>query len=147
MNVLGKFWDANKYRNIISFDNDKLLSDEYIGQERGGLSGEYLSINEILIAIFSYQKKNYILIDKKLYKLNNNISIQYHCEQSIEDRSWIKIYNEQKLILYVDYKNDVIPFNNPFDGFEDWEVVNFAYHLAGYINKVRKIPDVILFAN
>ncbi len=109
--------------------------------------GRYDIINTKFLAIFSRQNKNYILFEQQLHELNDSISITYHCEQSKEERSWIKIYKKGDLILDIDYKNNQEPFNNPFDGFEDWGVVNFAYHLAEYINKVRENPNIVLFPN
>lgn len=141
--VLTKYGSGRTiYRN---YNFEKLeLSPEY-QSSTVDINGLYFDVILPVIAILSYQSMNFILIDNKVYELNNNIKIQYYCEQSKDDKSWIKIYFDKKLLVEVNYKNNEEPFINPFDGFEDWEVVNFAYRLASDVNKVIRNPDIILF--
>jgi hypothetical protein len=94
------------YRN---YNSTKLeLSEEYQSTVID-INGIYFNDLETFIAVFSNENSNYLLIAKKPYELNSDIFIQYHCEQNLQDKSWLKIYAKEKLILDVDYKNYAAP--------------------------------------
>lgn len=102
-------------------------------------------INTNLLAVFSHSGKNYLYLKDKLVVLTKDISIQYYCEQSHEQTSWIKLFNNNHLIYETEYKNGEEPYIDIASGFDDWDAVNFAHYLAGYINKARENPDIVLF--
>jgi hypothetical protein len=124
------------------------LSEEYQSTVID-INGVYFDDIDTFIAVFSNENANYLLINENQFDLNSNISMQYHCEQNSQDRSWIKIYHKDNLILDVNYKNNQEPFIDYIGGGggEDWDVINIAWHLAGYINKVRENSNVVLFPN
>lgn len=147
MITLGKFWDTKTYKDILFKNNEITTFNEYNGIERGGLNGQYHIINGILIAIFSNEGKNYILISETLYSFNTDFSIDYYCEQNPSESSRIKILNNEKVILDLKYKNDQEPFLDYIGGGagEDWDIGNFAWHLGGYFKRIKENPKVILF--
>jgi antitoxin component YwqK of YwqJK toxin-antitoxin module len=112
------------------------------------INGIYYDVIVPIIAVFSYLENNFLLVKSELYEINNCLSIKYYCEQNEREESWLKIYQDDKVILDVTYKNNHEPFLDYIGGGmgEDWDVVNFAWHLAGYINKVKADPSIILFA-
>jgi hypothetical protein len=131
------------YKNLNK--NSLKLSEEY-KSDTLAINGIYFNEINTLITVFSNEAKNYLLIDNKQILLSKDISIQYYCGER-QEKSWIKIFELEKLIFELDYINPIQePYIDFVSGFEDWEVVNFAYHLAGYINKVRENPEVILFS-
>lgn len=97
-------------------------------------------INNELLAVFSHEEKNYLYLKDKLIVLTTNITIQYYCEQSNEQFSWIKIYDQHQLLYEIEYKNGEEPYIDMASGFEDWDSVNFAGYFAGYINKEKENP-------
>lgn len=123
------------------------LSEEY-KSDILSINGIYFEeIKDVFIAVFSNEEKNYMYLEKKLIELTQDISIKYFCGERNEE-SWLKIFNKEIVIFELEYINPAKePFIDFFLEFEDWEVVNFAYHLAGYINKVKENPSVVLFPN
>jgi hypothetical protein len=107
-------------------------------------SGTFEIINSHIIAIFSYNKKNYLMLDDTSIELTPEIDLEYYCGEE-KEKSWIKILQNSRLICEVEYINDQEPHIDDASGFEDWEVVNFAWHLNNYIQKVKEDPDVVLF--
>lgn len=141
----------SKYHSLTIFRNIKIkkgkihVGDEYKSEEVK-FNGIYFEETPDFIAIYSYLSKNYLYVADKLIEITFDVSIQYYCGER-EEKSWIKIYNKDTLIYEVTYINTAKePYIDFASGWEDWEVVNFAYHLASYINKARENPHVALFS-
>ena len=78
---------------------------------------------------------------------DKNISIKYYCGERNE-KSWIKIYEKDTIVIDIEYINPVEePYIDFASGFEDWDIVNFGYHLAQHINQAKSNPNVPLFSN
>jgi uncharacterized protein (DUF1330 family) len=129
-------------------ESDTIIIQLEIKQDPKIITSGYCDIiNNQLIAVFSNQGKNFLSMDGKLVELTNNIAIEYHVAQFEDKESWFKIYNNNELLFAISYINPHKPFilPDPFAYDEDYNTTNFAHHLAGYINKVRENPSIILF--
>jgi hypothetical protein len=148
--VLNRFWDLKKQ---VICENTKLGIDHEINLEKDRMSGlnngEYDIINNKLIAVFSKAGKNFLSLNGKLVFLSDQINIGYHVAQFEDIESWFKIYDGEKLIFEITYINPHKPFilPDPFAYDEDFNITNFAHHLANYIKKVKDKPNIILFPN
>lgn len=135
----GKEW-------YVKFDFDTHKFSEQYASERILIDGIYFdAIRHIFMAIFSNDGKNYLYLENKLIVLTQDISINYYCGER-DEKSWIKLFKEDELIFELEYINpDQTPFKDYFLEFEDWDVINFAHHLAQYIQKVKDNPGIVLF--
>jgi hypothetical protein len=100
-----------------------------------------------LIAIFSYEKKNYLYLAGHLIELSQNIYVECYIAQSMRKESWLKVFDNDKLIFEIQYINPHEPFilPDPFFPDEDYKTTNFAHHIYEYIQKVKENPDIVLF--
>ena len=128
-------------------DNIEILGFQSFNGSLTETNGLCQLINNEILAIFSYEGKNYLYLKDKLIVLTTSIAIQYYCEQSDEQLSWIKIYDKDNMIYETEYKNGEEPYIDMVSGFDDWDTVNFAYYLANYINKAKENPNTVLFQN
>ncbi|TSE06762.1 hypothetical protein [Aquimarina algiphila] len=111
------------------------------------LHGDCQFINDKLNCVFSIHGRNYLFIEDELIVLHSDHSIQYFCGER-KQKSWIKIFDKENLIFDLEYINPIQePYIDFVSGYEDWEIVNWAYHLAKYINQIRDNPQAILFFN
>jgi hypothetical protein len=148
--ILNRFWHLRKQLicNNINFDinNEVDLAKD---REAGFNNGEYELLNNKLIAIFSSEGKNFLVLDGRIVELTEQIEIDYHVAEFVDKESWIKIHDKEVLIFELIYLNPHEPFilPDPFAYDEDFNTTNFAHHLAGYIKKVKENPDITLFSN
>ncbi len=134
---------GGKYRTF-DFSN-QVYSYEYKSDFTRFKGIYFQEIKDIFIAVFSNESNNYIYLETRLIELTRDISIKYYCGERAE-KSWIKIFDKEVIIFELEYINPTQePFIDFFLEFEDWDIVNFAYHLAEYINKVRENPNIVLF--
>jgi hypothetical protein len=136
---------GSRYR-IFDFSN-QVFSQEYKSEIISFKGVYYEEIHKVIIAIFSNLGKNYLFLENKLLELTRDVSINYFCGEELQ-KSWIKIFQKEELIFRLEYINPTqTPFKDFFLEFEDWDVINFAYHLAQYIQKVKDHPGIVLFEN
>lgn len=107
----------------------------------------YDQVPDNLLAVFSYEKENYLYLNGKLIGFLKDISVKFFCGER-EEKSWLKVFKDEKLIFHIVYSNAVKePYIDFVSGFEDWDVINWAYHFALDIKKVKEDPRLILFSN
>jgi hypothetical protein len=128
--------------NKLIFSNDSDYSASVVDT-----CGRYEFLNNILLVVFSYEGKNFLYLNSELIELTPNINIEYSIAQDRKIKSWLKIFDNVKLVFEIEYINPNEPFilPDPFGYDEDFNTTNFGCHLAGYINKIRENPNVILF--
>ncbi len=128
---------------VIPIENEEVISVER--REKEQIVGEYEIINESVYSIFRYKKSNYLFLKDKTIKITNSVKIDYRVNYSKYEPSYLEIFDNNKSIVKEQYYNYRDPLINPLDGHEDWEYVNFAYHLANYIDKIKKDSSIVLF--
>ena len=109
--------------------------------------GEYDILNDSVYCVFSFKELNYLFLRDKVIEITDLININFRVNYTDKEVSFFEILNNDISLIKEEYFNNHKPLINPFDGDEDWEYVNFAYHLANYINKAKENPDIPLFPN
>ena len=137
-----RFKHTNNLFSIL-IENEETISVEDRNKEL--MVGEYDVLNGFIYSVFSFQKSNYLFLMNKVIKITNSIEIKYRVNYVKDEVSYFEIFNNGKSLIREEYYNYRDPLINPLDGDEDWEYVNFAYHLAGYINKTKETPGIVLF--
>jgi len=109
--------------------------------------GEYDVLNGSVYCVFSFKQLNYLFLRNKVIEITDSISINYRVNYTDKEVSYFEILNNGISLMKEEYSNNHKPLINPFDGDEDWEYVNFAYHISNYINKAKENPNAPLFPN
>jgi hypothetical protein len=149
MKRVNRFWELKKFIDFekisdITIDNETTLPHD---RGPGKVNGYYEILNSSLVAVFSIDNKNYLLFIDRQIELTKNISIRYDIAQEMNNISWFKIYDGEKLIFEIEYVNLHEPLTSP-EGFPydvDFYYTNFGYKLAEYLEKVQQNPGIVLF--
>ncbi|MFT5821458.1 MAG: hypothetical protein ACI8ZM_002711 [Crocinitomix sp.] len=111
------------------------------------LIGEYDVLNGSVYCVFSYKNLNYLFLKDSVIEITDSINIKYRVNYTEKEVSYIEIFKDEISLIREEYFNEHEPLINPFDGEDDWEYVNFAFHVAGYIDKAKEAPNTPLFHN
>jgi hypothetical protein len=130
------------------------LSDDFVFSEEKKVGsddfdtidyGRYENINGDIAAVFTFNGKNYANLDGKAIEITPDMSVDYFCAENIEDPSWIKLFRDGTEIATLEFVNGSPALINPFDGFEDWEAINFAWYVGEDIKKAIQQPGIPLY--
>ncbi|MCS3798886.1 hypothetical protein [Niastella sp. OAS944] len=149
MKRIKRFWVLDKCIEFAKITDIKLENEIGYQYDKppGKFDGKYDILNNTLIAVFSSDARNYLLLDGRLVDLTKDITIGHRIAHEMNEISRFKVYSKGEAIYELEYINPHEPMINPtpFDTHEDYGTTNFACELGKYIRRVQEDSNVVLF--
>jgi len=130
---------------IIPANLEKSVEFDEINMNK--ISGMYDILDKGIYSVFSLNNSNYLFLKNQTIEITESIDFEYKVNWKKNELSYFEVFKHKKAICKIEYYNPYDPLINPLDGDEDWLYVNWAYHMATYIKKVKENPGLILFPN
>src|SRR6187402_1411266 len=113
---INKFWNLHSYIEFSTPDDISIFNEVVLNEDRkfGKNNGLYELLNGNLIAIFSYEGKNYLYLKDHAEALTGAVTIECFIAQAQDAESWLKVYDKGDLIFEITYLNPHEPFVEPF---------------------------------
>jgi hypothetical protein len=105
--------------------------------------GIYDILNNSLYALYSHGSSNYIFLKDQSIEITEGTEINYRVNYAYDEISYFEIIQDGKQVIREEYMSNREPLLDPFGFEDDWEYVNFAYHISLGIEQAKadlKLP-------